>query len=65
LLRIFKSVSTAAKGSIGRRDDLIPGQECSKRQRSNRLSSAEGAYPSGAMQRLHRPRKGSAEATGG
>ena len=43
MLRISRSVSAAARGSIGERDGLIPGQECNKRQRSNRLSNAEGA----------------------
>ena len=43
MLRISRSVSVAARGSIGKRDDLIPGQECSKRQRSSSQSSVEGA----------------------
>ena len=40
MLRISKSILAAARGSIGGRDDLIPGQECNKRKRSSRLSSA-------------------------
>ena len=43
MLRISRSVSAVVRGSIGGRDDLIPGQECNKRQRSIKLSSTEGA----------------------
>ena len=43
MLRISRSVSATVRGSIGKRDVLILGQECSKRQRSSRLSSAERA----------------------
>ena len=54
----FISVSAAVKGSIGKTDGLIPGQECNKGRESSRLSNTAGAA---ATQSSHSP----AEAAGG
>ena len=56
----FRSVSAAARGSIGKGDGLVPGQEYNKDKEAIDQGSAEVA----ATESSWEPNRGSAEATG-
>ena len=61
LAKNFKSVSVGVRGSIGKGDGLVPGQEYNEGREGAFQSSAEAA----TTQPNQEPNRGSVEATGG